>query len=155
MRKYGVWALAALWLVVIFAFSSQPADSSNELSGEVTRTVAAAVDKVAGHQKLRADGGLNHLVRKNAHFFNYMLLGVLVMFAFGYWKAAGPVKRAGWALLGCALYASTDEVHQLFVDGRGAQVKDVFIDSSGACLGIALFVCLELLIRRRRRQRLN
>lgn len=29
-------------------------------------------------------------------------------------------------------YAISDEVHQLFVPGRGRQVKDVIIDSAGA-----------------------
>ena len=38
----------------------------------------------------------------------------------------------------CSLYAISDEVHQLFVPGRGAQVKDVFIDIAGAAVGIFL-----------------
>lgn len=36
----------------------------------------------------------------------------------------------------CILYAISDEVHQLFVPGRGGQVRDVIIDSAGAIAGI-------------------
>ena len=37
------------------------------------------------------------------------------------------------------LYAISDEVHQLFVPGRGGQVKDIVIDSAGAIVGISGF----------------
>jgi len=39
----------------------------------------------------------------------------------------------------CVLYAVSDEVHQLFVPGRGRQVRDVLIDSAGAIVGIGLY----------------
>ncbi|WP_431191604.1 VanZ family protein [Peribacillus frigoritolerans] len=39
------------------------------------------------------------------------------------------------AILIYALYAISDEVHQLFVIGRGPQVKDVLIDSAEAIVG--------------------
>jgi VanZ family protein len=39
----------------------------------------------------------------------------------------------------CILYAISDEVHQLFVLGRGAQVVDVLIDSLGAFVGIGMY----------------
>jgi len=35
-------------------------------------------------------------------------------------------------------YACLDELHQLFVDGRGASIKDVGIDSLGIGLGIVI-----------------
>jgi len=41
------------------------------------------------------------------------------------------------------LYACTDEIHQLFVPGRGAQMSDVLLDSAGAGLGIVLFVTIR------------
>ncbi len=39
----------------------------------------------------------------------------------------------------CLVYATLDEIHQLFVPGRGAQVRDVFIDSAGAAVGIIVY----------------
>lgn len=44
-----------------------------------------------------------------------------------------------FSLMFCILYAVSDEVHQLFVLGRGAQVTDVLIDSAGAFVGIGMY----------------
>jgi len=44
-----------------------------------------------------------------------------------------------FALLICILYASSDEMHQIFVPSRGAQVNDVIIDTAGACVGILVY----------------
>lgn len=38
----------------------------------------------------------------------------------------------------CILYAISDEFHQLFVPGRGGQIRDVLIDSTGAIVGVAI-----------------
>ena len=44
------------------------------------------------------------------------------------------------------LYASSDEIHQLFVAGRGASVRDVLIDTSGAFVGIILVLTALIII---------
>jgi VanZ family protein len=80
----------------------------------------------------------NRILRKNAHYFAYLVLGILVINAL---RISG-VK--GWrvcvlALGICVLYAVSDEVHQLFVPGRGGQVRDVLIDSAGATVGLGLY----------------
>lgn len=36
------------------------------------------------------------------------------------------------------LYALTDELHQRFVPGRSGELRDVFIDTSGAFTGLVL-----------------
>jgi len=46
----------------------------------------------------------------------------------------------------CVGYAISDEIHQIFVPGRGPQIKDVLIDSGGAAVGI--FIWLVASIRR-------
>ena len=53
------------------------------------------------------------------------------------------------ALIVCVLYAISDEVHQMFVPGRGPGIKDVLIDSAGATVGIGvyMFVVKMLMIR--------
>jgi VanZ family protein len=48
-------------------------------------------------------------------------------------------------------YAVTDEIHQGFVSGRSAQVRDVLIDTAGALVGVALTASLTRRVRRRRR----
>jgi len=42
----------------------------------------------------------------------------------------------GFALLVTALYAGSDEIHQLFVPSREGRFEDVLIDATGAALGL-------------------
>ena len=77
----------------------------------------------------------NHIIRKNAHFFAYLILGILVINALKSNGLKGS-KSILIALAICILYAISDEVHQLFIPGRAGQVRDVIIDSAGAIVGI-------------------
>ena len=47
-------------------------------------------------------------------------------------------KYLSLAILASALYACTDELHQLFVPGRTGQIFDVFVDTLGATFGCLL-----------------
>ena len=48
-------------------------------------------------------------------------------------------------LIVCIIYASFDEVHQLFVDGRSGKITDVLIDSIGALIGLITVLCVNKL----------
>jgi VanZ family protein len=72
-------------------------------------------------------GGWDLLLRKLAHLTEYALLGALLLRA---------TPRPGLALGLAALYATSDEVHQHFVEGRHAALVDVLIDTAGALVGI-------------------
>ena len=92
------------------------------------------------------------LVRKCAHVTEYAALALLV------WRALRkPVRQdprpwlwsqAVFALLWVALYAGSDEIHQLFVPHREGRFHDVLLDSMGAALGL---LALWLLGKRRKR----
>lgn len=125
-----------LWIVLIFYFSHQPVTVSNGLSLGITEHIIETVEKVAPLNNLSIDK-INHIVRKNAHFFLYFILGILVLNTL---KKSGMngYRNIGIAIFFCITYAVSDEVHQLFVTGRGAQIKDVLIDSGGAAIGIIL-----------------
>lgn len=127
-----------LWMILIFKFSSQPAQQSGKLSTVITKIGIKVINKVNPNTKfdiVRFD----HIIRKNAHFFIYLVLGILVMNVL---KRIGVVRYKSIALLICILYAETDELHQFFVPGRGAGVKDVLIDSVGAAVGILVVVVI-------------
>lgn len=64
-------------MALIFYLSSQVADEFNKLSKGV-KIIVETVERVAP----KADFDIhrfNHSVRKNAHFFAYLVLGVVVM----------------------------------------------------------------------------
>jgi len=44
----------------------------------------------------------------------------------------------GAVLLGCALFAASDEFHQTFVKSRTPSVRDVRLDVTGAILGLLI-----------------
>lgn len=103
-------------------------------------------------RKVLAPVHLHHFLRKNAHFFIYLILGVLVKHAFKKSDVLG-FKAVVFTLLICAGYAATDEFHQLFVPGRGGLVSDVGIDTAGASLGILLHSVGQWLLQRRKRSK--
>jgi VanZ family protein len=44
-------------------------------------------------------------------------------------------RTAAVAIAITATYAATDEIHQMFVPGRSAEVADLIFDTLGACVG--------------------
>lgn len=140
------WALVLFWMTIIFLLSAQPATQSDEMSKRVAEVVMEKVEQVTSNTKLNLSR-LNYLVRKNAHFFSYFILGILVFNAINQGKPTG-FSRIGLTLFICVIYAISDEIHQLFVPGRAGQVKDVFIDSAGALTGIILYYFLSTSIKK-------
>lgn len=133
-RKILSWTLAVLWMALIFYLSHQPAIESNGLSTGITEKIVVMVEKVAPDIKFNM-GRFNHMLRKGAHFFAYLVLGILMINGLSSSDIYG-FKGIGLAILICILYAISDEVHQLFNPGRGGQVSDVILDSAGAIIGI-------------------
>ena len=177
---FASYILAVLWLGVIFSLSSQAATESNELSTGIAEKIVALVDQVVPQAELDARS-LNPVVRKNAHFAAYLLLGGLIAnglhLSWRYartsqllavagnqhlsaWKRRLTSRLAAWpsrrvwlvAWLFCVLYAVTDEVHQHFVPGRGCQVQDVLIDSAGAAAGILLYQLIRQIAAKARQR---
>ena len=135
-RKLLILLAVVFWMAIIFKLSAQPGEQSNLLSTKVT-TVIVSLAKL-----FRPDVNvlsLNHFIRKCAHFLAYLVLGIVMLFAM---KRIGYTGKKGvvFTLLLCISYAITDELHQAFVPGRTPKLLDVLIDSSGASLGISIYV---------------
>jgi VanZ family protein len=72
-------------------------------------------------------GTWDFVLRKIAHACEYAVLGLLLYRA---------TRREQLAVLMGVLYAATDELHQHFVPGRHATVRDVAIDAGGVLAGV-------------------
>ncbi len=123
--------LPLLWMVVIFVLSHQSASISSGQSGvfvEQLHYIAPSID-----QQL-----LTFLVRKGAHIFAYFVLGILMFNAL--WRVDLSNFRfnrpAMLSIIVCALYATSDEFHQLFISGRSGEIRDIIIDSCAATVGV-------------------
>lgn len=79
-------------------------------------------------------------MRKSAHASEYAFLAI---FWCGYFVCILKKEKMrrfylifSWFV--ATEYAATDEFHQLFVQGRSGQLRDVLIDSAGAAVGVLL-----------------
>lgn len=150
MVKAFSWAAVILWMSLIFYLSHQPADQSSELSRGVTEVIIETVEKVAPNAALNISD-FHNIIRKNAHFFIYLILGVLVINAMR--RSNIILKRSAvTTLFICILYAISDEVHQTFIPGRSGEFSDVLIDTAGASVGIGMYLLCRKVINLRRPQ---
>ncbi len=144
-----------LCMGTIFLFSHQNGNRSERLSDgfvlkiiesvtEVSKTEVSDIKKVEIVQQTR------FFIRKGAHFTIYFLLGLMSFLTFKVYQFKHP---AILAILLCLIYASSDEIHQLFVSERTGRIVDVFIDMSGSLIGIMvtpIFCHLLLKIKNRK-----
>ena len=145
MKKKHCYAiLCIIWMLVIFWFSAQVADDSQEMSDFFVHLLDAVFSLDIMRNEIIRDM-TSFLVRKAAHMSEYAVLAIL----FG--LTIREYKKEPWLLLAlAAAYAATDEFHQLFVPGRSGQLKDVLIDTAGGALGLGLLALILYLKRRRK-----
>lgn len=137
MNKLLPWAAVLFWMMLLFSFSSQVAEESNQLSMGMTEIIVKIVENVVPEVDLDLKS-FNNTLRKAVHFLAYLVLGILFCILL---RGNGfhGLRCIMLAMVICVLFAVTDELHQLFVPGRGGQVRDVIIDCAGAGLGIGLY----------------
>ena len=129
--------LIILWCVLIFCMSSENAQVSGDRSeGVVVRLINSllSIFGIDSSNKVLVDS-IEVLVRKSAHISLYFVLSVLTSL-FAYTYAIRFEYRYISVFLFSYFYASSDEIHQLYVPGRSGSIKDVLIDSIGIILGI-------------------
>ena len=146
MKKKRITGLICLiaCMVMIFVFSSQNADISGNLSEGITYKIACLTVKdfetFSFEKQKEIVEGMHFYIRKAAHFSEYALLGVIA-FLNSVLYFTKTKTRFFTTLPFCLLYAATDEMHQLFTDGRCGSPVDVMIDFSGAVTGtIFIFI---------------
>ncbi len=136
-------------MIVIFYFSSQKGRVSQNLSEDLYYSgfglFLMKILPSLGYIDLKG------AFRKYAHLAEFAVLGFWMMLTVDeYLKdRKSPFVNAGIALLFCFIYGISDEIHQLFVEGRSCQIKDVFIDGFGSLMGI-LLILLCIFVKRRK-----
>ncbi len=140
IRKVIKIILVLLWMVMIFLLSNEEAvKSSKKSDGLIIRSVELFTGKsLSVQEKEKVLKYLVFPVRKCAHLSLYLILGILVISLLREYMVI-DTKLVLLSLLICFLYACSDEIHQLFVPGRSGEVRDVLIDTLGACLGVSFY----------------
>lgn len=154
-KKMIFWGILTIaWLCVIYSFSLEPADLSEDTSlGLIDWLVENLFPWLRDEVAMLSDAQmltLHGLVRKIAHFAEYFILGVLSTFT----MLQVDFKRCMQSLSAlsfCMLAASVDETIQLFVEGRAGMIRDVVLDSFGAAVGVGIVIAGVKLWKKRKK----
>lgn len=133
MKKIIKTLLFVSWLILIYLLSAETGDQSGSLSDGILLSIAKLL-KISDTKAFVDTFGF--FIRKLAHFSEYFILYILTYECF---KEYNCPKLIVVSVLFCVLFASFDEFHQLFVDGRCGQLSDVIIDSSGSIVSCFLW----------------
>ena len=129
------WILVILWAGVIFYLSSKSAPESTVQSRGMINSFTGFFGKSIGNEftMIKIDG----IVRETAHGIEYFILGVLVFNAlFTCLNNKKLLFISKISILICAIYALSDEIHQIPIPGRAFQLMDLGIDFIGIILGV-------------------
>lgn len=146
MKKYLFnIILIIIWLFIIFSFSAQDGLSSQSISdGFITKIINIVSDnKTTTTNSPQIVNKYSKLVRKSAHFSVYFILAILVFRL--YYKMYGLIpKTLIYTIIFSFIYACSDEIHQLFVNGRSCEILDVLLDSSAAFIATIIISLFHL-----------
>lgn len=134
-KKLILWILIFVWMITIFMFSAQNGDESSELSQGFLRTFILRFTP----DNISEDivNMMEYIIRKCAHMTEYAVFGILVFYQIKLYRLFEKEwNRIVMAVICVMIYASTDEIHQLFVGGRSGRFTDVLIDTAGGFIGI-------------------
>lgn len=144
MKKFIKTVILIGFLVMMYCLSAQNGNDSSALSNSVLNYIYDWV-KSLGNYKLGLisnwinsfEGNslyntLSFYIRKLAHFSEFFILFILSYECFKEYKIKHVIVLS---LAFCLLCAITDELHQFFVLGRVASLRDCLIDLSGSVFG--------------------
>lgn len=129
MKDKSSTFLVLIWMIIIFIMSSFNATDSANQSNFIVNIIANIFN-------INNISLLCLIIRKLAHYTEYLILGILVINMF----TKNNINNLYLiSIILCIIYATSDEIHQIFVPGRACQIKDILIDSIGSITGIYLY----------------
>ncbi len=149
--------LILICMGTIYIFSNQTGGNSQGLSDKVTIKLIESYEMIRGKKistemQKKIISELRFWIRKLAHFMIYLVFGFLAYGLFKTYRFKYPVI---WALSLTLFYATSDEIHQLFVANRSGKVMDVLIDMCGSFVGVMFSKKIyRFFIRRKNKKRI-
>lgn len=136
MKKYIAYVLWLFWLFIIFYLSNQPGNISG---GESSHLIYNTLHFI--YTCLNLDTShLNEIIliihnplRECMHSLEYLILGVLTINLLI--QTQVKENKMIITILFCFIYATTDEIHQLFIPGRTFEYFDILMDMVGTLIG--------------------
>ncbi len=134
LQKIILGTLLVIWLIIIFMFSNQTADKSTGVSDKFVSSITNILNIK------NKDEEISIIVRKTAHFMEYFILGILLFLNLRLYNLDNKLIIG---IIFCFIYAVSDEVHQIFIDGRTPKLLDIFIDTLGASLSLFILSLIK------------
>lgn len=140
IRKIIKLIIVILCMVIIFSFSTDTGTESNKKSDGVIISICKTFIKhdLSTKEMEKYINKYVKLVRKSAHFLIYLILGISIISLIKEYQIINS-KALLIAITISFLYACSDEIHQLFVNGRTGKIIDVLIDTLGSIVGVYLY----------------
>ena len=139
------WHVVILvYICFIYGNSLTPASISSQESGFLLANVQGAMESLGWEHLWLTE----HIIRKTAHFAEYAVLGGLTARAYGLYGRHRICNRD--ALMLIFMVPFVDETIQIFVAGRSGQISDVWLDMSGAAVGMAIAAGVMCCLRKKR-----
>lgn len=140
--------LVLIVMLTIFVLSSDnDVESTKKSDGIIIRTTEFILNrKLTKKERKLYVNKYVVIVRKTAHFTLYFLLGlsfISFLKEFGFDKK----KLLAYTIIFVFMYSCSDEIHQLFINGRSGEIGDVLIDTFGGAT--ASFIYTRFKVRRR------
>lgn len=142
-KKILLWCAVFFMSIQIFGFSSRTATESSNDSAKIAHSIVDVINRfvdIDDKQKEDVFSVVHFTIRKCAHLAEYAVLTTLTFFlarSYGLKNSICTIISLGY----CFLFAVSDEIHQLFIEGRSGEVRDVFIDFCG---GAIANVCIAI-----------
>lgn len=130
MKQFKYWIPTALILLFIWGNSM--------LNGTISETISSFIKMLLTGENMDMiiATGSDHLLRKLAHFSEYMILAMCIYYG---WKHTfNSIKMLYQLFVLFILVAPLDEFIQLFTDGRSGSIKDVLLDWCGYLTGVII-----------------
>lgn len=146
-RKYLALLPTLLWMALIFYMSSKNGEASASMSGKLAEVLTTFFERIRNDSMAGQTVFLErieYLIRKLAHMTEYGVLFLWICFAVKY---LSEKTNKGYqyllSMLFTFFYACTDEIHQLFVNGRYGSTFDVMIDMIGAVIALLCLLAFQ------------
>ncbi len=157
LLQITAWLAVVAWMIVIFSMSHQKAEQSSELSTSTTQKIFEQLhptfNELPEEEKQQLIEKTETAVRKTAHMSEYFILSALIIIALLF-NNISHKKRALFAIALCCAYAVTDEIHQIFIDGRSCKVTDILIDAFGIILCAVIYLMIAYIIKKTKNRKL-
>ena len=140
MKKLLSYILLIFWLILIFLLSNQSGGVSATNSSSILYNVFNFIFSLLNIEISNLNEFINIIhepLRELMHSFEYFVLGILFMNAL--YQSGVKENLFLISIMFCFIYSVSDELHQLFIEGRTLQYLDLFMDFIGYAFASFLY----------------